>query len=409
MAILVLAPPTIIPVPVCPGTWVKVVARNGYKLRVRSYDMISNQQLGETTYDITSDVWETVVTWAVPEGRGVVMAVLEVVDQAGNVVEKWSAPFIHVPNATRLDLPSSDYEVVYMSKVFAVTVVNSKVDAAYLDDMLITLVRRSGYLALYDGTRKVLEVTGKSAIIPLVFIIRRDVARALANYIDREEVARVVYKVPELADIIGAVALIKQICESVKFTNFSVTPVFPSPTDEYIKVYVTFYADLQSPLDWWGIVKVVAGIGAIVAGGILILASLGTGAPLGVYSIIGGLSLVAGAIVIWDTAVSENPMPVRKQAEIIVETALAQMKNYRDQLEQYLNQLVSQGKITSDEKSVIMSYVDSIIGIAETALRDLQKLVDTAYESGKASMYPWVVVAWLVGVVMGSMLARRGS
>ena len=409
MTIVVKRPPTLLAARACPGVWVKVTGRSNYTLRVRSYDMVTNRLIGEDTFSIDKDPWEYVVYWATPESRSVMLAVLEVVDSAGNVVEKWSVPFLYVPDAQMVSLPSSDYDVVYMSKIAAVTKFESKTGTVFLDDMLIVLVRRPGYMALYDGTRKVLEVTGKSAVIPLVFSIRRDIARALANYIDNSSVADVVYKAPELLDVIGAAALVKQICETVKFTNFSATPLFPSPTDEYIRVYVTFYADLHSPLDWWGIVRVIAGVGAIAAGAVLITASLGAGAPLGVPTIIGGLSMVAGAIVIWDTAVSENPMPVREQAAVIVETALAQMKNYRDQLEQYLNQLVSQGKITADEKDTIMRYVDSIIGIAEVALRDLQKLIDAAYESGKRSMYPWIVVAWLVGVVLGSLMARGAA
>jgi hypothetical protein len=407
MTIVVKGPPTIIATRVCPGTWVKVTGRSGYTLRVRSYDMVTNRLVGESTHSINSDPWEGVVHWATPESKTVILAVLEVVDSEGNAVEKWSVPFIFVPDAQIVQLPSSDYDVVYMSKIAAVTKFESGAGLVFLDDMLITLVRKPGYLVLYDGTRKVLEVTGKSAVIPLVFNIRRDIARALANYIDDYRVAEVVYKAPELLDVIGAVALVKQICETVKFTSFSATPLFPSPTSEYIRVHVAFYVDLHSPLDWWGIVRIIAGIGAIVAGAVLVIASLGTGAPLGVPSIIGGLSIVAGTIVIWDTAVSENPIPVREQAAVIVETAVTQVRRYRDQLEQYLDQLVQRGRITEDEKNTIMSYVNSIIGIAETALRDLQKLIDAAYESGKRSMYPWIVVAILVGIILGSMLGGQ--
>lgn len=407
MTIIVRRPPTLLAARACPGVWVKVTGRSGYTLRARSYDTVTNQLIGESTYSINMDPWEYVVYWATPESRSVILAVLEVVDSAGNVVEKWSVPFLYVPDAQRVSLPSSDYDVVYMSKIAAVTKFESKTGYAYLDDMLITLVRRPGYMALYDGTKKVLEATGKSAVIPLMFSVRRDIARAFANYIDNNSVADVVYKAPELADVVGAVALVKQICETVKFTNFSATPIYPSPTDQYIKVHVAFYADLYSPLDWWGVVRVIAGIGAIVAGAVLIIASFGAGAPLGVLSIIGGLSVVAGAIVIWDTAVSENPMPVREQATVIVETAITQMRNYRDQLKQYLDQLVSQGKITADEENTILGYVDSIIGIAEAAFRNLQKLIDAAYESGKRSMYPWIIVAWLVGMILGSLMVLR--
>jgi hypothetical protein len=407
MTIVVRAPPTLIPIEVCPGTWVKVIGRRGHTLRIRSYDMITSQLIDEYTYSINADPWEYVVHWPTPLYKTVVLAVLEVVDTAGRIVERWAVPFIFVPGARRVTLPSRDHDVVYMSKIAVATNSVSRTDTAYLDDMMITLIRRKGYMALYDGTRRVLEVTGKSALIPLVFQIRRDLARALANYVDNLRVAEAVYKAPELLDIIGAVALVKQICETVKFTGFSAVPEFPSATDEYIKVHVTFYADLHSPLDWWNIVRIIAGVGAIAAGAVLITASLGAGAPLGVPVIIGGLSILAGTIVIWDTAVSENPLPVREQATVIVETAVSQMRSYREQLERYLDQLVARGRITVADKSAILEYVDSIMRTAEEAFRDLQRLVDSAYESGRRSMYPWVVASWLAGVIIGSLLERR--
>jgi hypothetical protein len=395
------------PAQACPLTPVKVLGRNGYTLRVRSYDMFTNQLIGEETYSINADPWEGIVAWDTPYNKTIMLAVLEVVDSSGNVVERWSCPFFYVPGAQELRLPSRDYDVVHMSKVAMISRVVHNVGMTFLDDMLIAVVRKPGYLALYDGTRKVFEATGKSAIVPLTFTIRRDIARAFANYIDDRDVADIVYKAPELLDVIGAVALVKQICESLKFTYFQVAPVYPSTTSDYITINVVFYTDLHSPLDWWGIVRIIAGVAAIVSGVIATIATIGLGAPVGLALILGGLSVLAGAVVIYDTAVSQNPMPVTRQAELIIQTALQQMQNYRNQLKQYLDQLVSQGKITTDEENKILSYVDSIIGIAQTAFQELNKLVESAYEEGKKSMYPWVVVAGVAGVLIGMILQQR--
>jgi hypothetical protein len=404
--IVVDRPPNVMPVAACPTVRVKVLGRRGYTLRVASYNMLTGSLISESTYAIGSDPWEGLVGWGTPAGvdRGIVLAVLEVRDGSGNIVERWAQPFIYIPNAviTRLD---GTYEVAYISKN-AMAVKYDKLDTVWLDPMNITIAWKPGRIIIWDGTTKVMDYTGVSAVFELKFRVPRDVAKAFANFVDDPSVASVVYKAPEVADLVGAVAYIKHVVNSFRFTNIGTTISFDS---SYVYVTARFYLDLHSFFDWKNILMLLAGIGAVVAGTLIVLATAGVGIPAALWAGAGIFALVSGtAAIVYTASVTEEPQNVMRQADVIINTAINEMNQYKNQLSSYLDQLVSQGKITPDDKNTIMGYADKIINTASKAMQELKGLISSAYEQGKREMYPWIAVSF-VGGVLGGMILERAA
>ena len=402
--IIVEHPPNIMPVAACPTTYIKVLGRRGYTLRVASYDMFTGSLISEGTYTIDSDPWENLTGWGTPLNvdRSIILAVLEVRDSSGNIVEKWAQPFIYIPRAVRASLDDT-YEIAYISKN-AMVIKYDKYNTAWLDPMNITIAWKPGRIIIWDGTTKVMDYTGVSAVFELKFRISRDVAKAFANFVDDRNVTSVIYKAPELADLVGAVAYVKQVINSFRFTNVGTTIGFDS---SYIYVTARFYIDLHSFFDWKNILMLLAGIGAVVAGALLVLATAGVGIPVALWAGASIFALVSGtAAIVYTATVVEKPMDVIRQANIIIDTATMEMNQYRDQLSSYLDQLVLQGKITSSDKDTIMSYIDKIIGTASRAMQELRELINKAYEQGKKDMYPWIIVSFMGGVLGGMILER---
>jgi hypothetical protein len=401
--ILVKYPPNILPLSVCPLTPVKVIGRSGYTLRVASYDMLTGSLISESTYNITSDPWEGLVGWATPASdRGIILAVLEVKDSGGNVVERWAQPFIYIPKAVAVQLDDV-YEITYISKNIMVVKLDQS-NTVYLDPMNIVIAWKPGRIIIWDGTTKVMDYTGVAAVFELKFRMPRDVAKALANLIDDPRVAGVVYKVPEVAELVGAVAYIKQVINSFRFTNIGTTISFDS---SYIYVTARFYIDLHSFFDWRNIIMFLAGVAAVALGVIVTLATLGVGMPVAVWVGATAFALITGSLAIaYSTTVTEKPTEVVWLADVIVNTAVQEMYRYRDQLSSYLDQLILQGKITQSDKDTIMDYVNKIIGVAISAMQQLRNLVNNSYKQGQQSMIPWIVVAFTGGVLVGMMLER---
>jgi len=404
--IIVECPPNIITVAECPATYIKVLGRRGYTLRVASYDMFTGSLISESTHTIDSDPWEKLTGWATPLNvdRSIILAVLEVRDSSGNIVEKWAQPFIYIPRSVKASLDDT-YEIAYIPKN-AMVVKYDKDNAVWLDPMNITIAWKPGRIIIWDGTTKVMDYTGVSAVFELKFRISRDVAKAFANFVDDRNVASVIYKAPELADLVGAVAYVKQVVNSFRFTNIGTTIGFDS---SYIYVTARFYIELHSFFDWKNILMLLAGIGAVVAGALMVLATAGVGIPVALWAGASIFALVSGtAAIVYTATVVEKPMDVARQADIIIDTATKEMDQYRNQLSSYLDQLISQGKISSSDKYTIMSYVDKIIGTASRAMQELRELIDKAYEQGKKDIYPWIVVSF-VGGVLGGMILERAA
>jgi glutamate-1-semialdehyde aminotransferase len=150
-----------------------------------------------------------------------------------------------------------------------------------------------------------------------------------------------------------------------------------------------------------------AGVAAVALGVIVTLATLGVGIPVSVWAGATAFALISGSLAIaYSTTVTENPTSVTWAASVIVDTATQEMYNYRDQLSSYLDQLVQQGKISSSDKDTIMNYVNSIIGTAISSMQQLRNLVNNAYKQGQYSMIPWIIVAFVGGTLVGTMLQR---
>jgi len=403
--ILVKYPPNVLPLSACPTTPVKIIGRNGYRLRVASYDMLTGSLISESTYSITSDPWKGLVGWGTPTtDRDIVLAVLEVRDNSGNVVERWAQPFIYIPRAVSTQLDDV-YEIMYVSKN-AMVIKLDKSNTVYLDPMNLVIAWKPRRIIIWDGTAKVMDYTGVAAVFELRFRIPRDVAKAFASFVDDRSVADVVYRAPDVAELVGAVAYIKQVINSFRFTNIGTTISFDQ---SYIYVTARFYVELYSSFDWRNIVMFLAGVAAVVLGVMVTLASLGVGIPVTVWAGATTFALISGSLAVaYSTTVTEKPADVVWSANVVINTAVQEMYQYSDQLSSYLDQLIQQGKITQDDKNTIMSYVNNIIGTAVSAMQQLRELVNNAYKQGQHSMIPWIVVS-LVGGVLGGMILERAA
>ena len=399
--LLVLAPPNVMPVPACPLTQVRVIGHAGKKLRVSSYNMITNSLIGSYERDITKDDEEHIVVWATPTERTIILAVLEVVKD-GNIYERWAQPFIFIPNASSITIPES--EVVYMSKIGGV-MKTVKTTTAFLDPLVLTIIRRPGYIAIYDGTNKLVEASGKSAIFEIGFRIHRDLATVLGNMIDDDRVANVVYKAPELSPWIGSFTYIKQIADQL---NFTVLGTSIARVGDYYIVKARFIADLYSNFDWHRILQIVAGVLGIATGIGLIVASWGSGAPMAIPVIISSLSIIANTIVVYEALTSEIPQDIKQKAEDIIALTKQEMDAIKNDLYIYLDSLESQGKITSQEADTIKQYVEAIIKKAEDTMVKLKDLIEESYNEGYnrgvEDSKKWIITSGVGGFVGGFAL-----
>jgi len=394
--ILVEKPPNIIPLAACPATRVKVVGWSGYKLRVRSYDLLNGEQLMDWSVDITSDVYTDLVAWATRTYRSTILAVLEVVDTQGNIQVRWAQPFIHVPDAITLELPDVS-SVVYVSKVGGVSKYVERTRVAYLDPMLFVIIRRPGYLCIYDGANKVIEVSGESAFITLTFKVPYDITRAFGNYVDSDEIAEILYKEHTLVDYVGALSFVKHVSETLRFTNVGTTVVRAPDT---MLVKTRFYVDLRSSIDWVRICNIIAGIAGVVAGIVLALMSAGVGVPASIAVIASSIAMIAGTASLV-ASITTNPTQTILVIPNIVAEAEGEIERYRSDLASYLDTLVRAGRITSEEASKVMSYVDSIASTAKKAFRDLEVAIKMAYERGRKEERIWTAVGTGVGAIGG--------
>jgi polyhydroxyalkanoate synthesis regulator phasin len=405
--ILVETPPNVIPAVACPVTRVRVLNQLGKTLRVASYDMLSNSLIGETTYSIDSSDKTFLVTWATPTQRTLMLAVLEVYDGT-TLVERWAQPFIYIPNATVLNLPSSDYNVAYICKVGGVTKLIDNTNVVFLDAMNITVVRKSGYLAIYDGVSKIVEVTGKSAIFELSIQVPRDIAKAFSNYVDYNAVASVIYKEYTLAEYLGALAYVKLLTNNLRFTNVGTT-VYELESGDFI-VKCRFYADLYSPIDWHRILAILSGIASIIAGFTVAIMSLGASLPVSISMIISGIAILSGTALVLSNALAEAPSQTIAIAESVTAKATNEITSYKNSLYSYLDTLVSQGRLTSDEANTVKSYVDSIVNASINSINELNTLVKKAYEEGynkaRSDFMKWLIVSGLGGFVGGYYVGK---
>jgi hypothetical protein len=407
--IIVKRAPVIVPLEACPGTSVKFVGRSGYYYHVYSIDMSNGQVLDGGRTQITSDPYEALVFWPTAGQSGyrtIYAAFIDVEDSSGNKVETWKAFFVYAPGVQSITIPQSD--VIYITKTGVIKWFKNAA-SAYIDQQnyMFTIIRRPGYVAIYEGATKRTEYEGKAAIFELQFKVSADVAKLMANMVDDPAVLDVVYKAPELAEWVGAVAYINRVASEVRVTNVGTSVVRNS--DGSYTVTARMQIDLYSQVDWQRLIHILAGIGSVVGGVLLLIASGGFSAPVSWVMIASGITfLAAGIISLYDTSVNA-PTYVKEQAALTVQKAINEMNTYVGSLDNYLKQLLAQGKITQDDYNTIMNYVNGIVNAAKEGMSELQKLVDKAFQEGynkaKNEMATWLVLAGMGGFIVGQMVS----
>ncbi len=416
--IIVSRPPQIVYGPSCPGSWVKISTSDtsATKVRMATYDALNGKLIGESYNNITTGTQEILAVFSTPYPAydTILMAVIEVQDSSGNVLERWSRPFIFIPNASVSNIPPS--QVVHISKIGGITAIEDQTvfnqfSILALDPTVFTIVKRPGYLAMYDGTTKILEATGKSAIVKLQIKVTQQIAKYFANTIDNPDVSDIVYKVPDLAEWIGAWSYVKLITQNLGWNNLGNT-VYRDTNGDYI-VNIRFAVDLYSSFDWSRVLHLLTGILAIISGAVMIAFSVGLSTPVSTILIATGIMAIVGGTVaiVYDSFVEQTPSNILNQAKNITANATDEINNYYTQLKQYLDSLVSQGKITSDDENKILTYVNDIKTTALDTFAKLQDMIDNAYKQGykdaKDEMTTYLALAGLGGFVVGSITTSK--
>lgn len=399
---------------------VKVVGRNGYRLRIETYTIYNETVVllqmplltgEEPGYyeekDITADEQEftyNVLTYS-PAVTSAYMVVAKVLDAEGNVVESTIAYIVHAVNRDTFTAEKDTYVYVFINGLAAVRYVYKAGEAVVVPKAagLTVLVWYEGRLMVYADGNKLSDVFGKTAIVTLRLGIKRDIAKALVRYVDDPNVASVVYKAPEIADAVGAVAWIRNLFMEHKW-DVLVKEI--SADENYIYLSLRIIADIGSPIDWlWSpsLLTLITG-GAIIAVGVLTanpaLAALGAGIIVGVIEV---TALTKSS--------AESLDEIKREAESTIQSFNQSAQTWRGDLEAYLDQLVQQGKITEDDKNRILSYFDQVVQEANTAMEKLKDMIDKAYwngyNAGVESQKGWILVAGVAGFAIGYIVGSR--
>jgi len=410
--IIVKNPPApLVGVNACPLIYVKVLGRAGKTLRYYTMDLLT-KTLVDTQYtkSITSDPYETTITFPTPSSDALLLYVVEVVDTDGTVLETTSFNSLFLPSGSNITLDSVYDDVVLISKTGQVYSLGSS-NVLPVHSTLISLARKQGKLIAYEGTTKKLEVVGKSAIIRLTFRITDVIAHLTANYIDDSSVSAIAYKEPSLAPRLGVLSYITQSLRSSRLSVVGVNISRP-PEGGYYDVTVYTQIDLYSSWDWRTFVNVLLGVGAIVGGALAFIGTWAVSAPLSLALIGAGISLISGAgIIAFNTLLREEPSSAVGQAEALASSSLQSIDTYYGDLKSYLDTLLSQGKITQDEYNTVMNYLNRLTSTAKNAITELRDLVKKAYkegyDKGVSDSMIWVAIAGIGGFVGGYALSPK--
>lgn len=397
----------------------KIYGRNGYVLRVILIDILNRKEIGNVTFNIDSDEYDISIallpndfsTLPPSYKPGHVLVRLQVEDNNGNIYEIVDTVFPYDESSTNLVF-SEEVEAWIVSKLgyswsrrgTSINIPSSK--------LYYTIIYRKNYLAMYEGNEKVQEVHGRSAVITLDFIVDRTIAQVLGNNIDDKDIARLIASKKELVsivDVIGALKLAENVFTIRRFTPLGYGVKFD---DNYVYVTVVTQVDLETPIDIWGIIKVVVGVLSIIGGALLLVLSAGLSAPASYVLIASGVGAVISGVLVFTSTMREAPRDIIERAEEIATQTIQDMENTAKDLESYLDSLVSQGKITAEEKQKIMNYVNQIIERAKKGLTELKDLVQKAYEEGynegyekgKEEMKKWAIASGVGGSILGGII-----
>ena len=412
---------------------IKVVNQYGNTLRVQVFAILqysyalseasnifsafARQILGnkifEQTYNIDSNLYEVEVMWRTYTPPMVEIAVMSITveDSSGNVLEGASLTLAYDANSRTVTV-SEKTEIWYIfsltGEILHLALYPGQSYILPNHEAFLTVVWRSGYLAVYRGKTLVFEASGGSAILTLNIRLDPDIAKLMANYIRAPDIAAIVYKAPELAPWIGIVDYFKHALYSTRMTVIGVDVSYDG---SYYYVSISVQIDLKSPIDLQNILRIIGGIAAIIVGGLIAAKSLGIAAPVAVKLFTFGAGMVLaglGLYTVITTPSTETPTATQRAAEVITEQAIKRLEQFKTTLKQVFAQLYQQGKITQDEYNKLVNYIENEITDAQGYIQTLNKMVKSAHEEGKKEMYPWIVVSF-VGGILGGMILERAA
>jgi hypothetical protein len=410
---------------------IKVVNQYGNTLRVQVFAILqysyalseasnifsafARQILGnkifEQTYSINSNLYEVEVLWRTYSPPMVEIAVMSITveDSSGNVLEGISLTLAYDANGRTITV-SERTEIWYIfsltGEILHLALYPGQSYILPNHEAFLTIIWRKGYIALYRGRTLVSEISGGSAILNIQLKLDPDMARMMANYIRAPDIADIVYKAPELAPWIGIVDYFKHTLYSTRMTVIGIDASYDG---SYYYVNISVQVDLQSPIDLQNILKIIGGIAAIIVGGLIAAKSLGIAAPVAIKLITFGIGMAfasAGLYTVITTPSTENPTATQQAANLITEQAIKKLEELKGTLKQVIDQLYQQGKISKDDYDKLINYIEKEITDVQSYVQTLNKMIKSAYEQGKASMYPWIVVSFLGGVLGGMILER---
>jgi hypothetical protein len=393
--------------------WVDYSANTASNIFAAYHRQVLGNKIFENTYSIASDPYEVEVLWRTysPPWMEVAVMSITVEDSAGNVLEGLTLTLAYDSKGSTVTA-GEKMEVWYIftlsGQTFHTVLYPGQQYVLPSHESFITIVWRRGYIALHRGKTKIFETAGGSAIFTLQFKLDSDTAKLMGSYIERHDIAQIVYKAPELAPWIGIVDYFRHVLQSTRLTVMGIDASYDG---YYYYVNVSVQADLMSPIDIQNVLRIIAGIAAIIVGGLIAIKSLGVAAPIAIKLFTFGAGMVLaglGLYTVISTPSTETPTAVQQAASIITEQTVKRLEQFKTTLKQVFTQLYQQGKITQDEYNKLASYIENEITDVQSYVQTLNKMVKSAYEEGKASMYPWIVVSF-VGGVLGGMILERAA
>ncbi len=414
---------------------VLVKGRSGYRLVIDAYRLLTGEQIDHKEVDITSDEFRYKYTMWPPNANteDEYAVVFKVVDSNGNTVEMATKTAALIAKAEAIDLGDYFDEIIYISKLGNVYYYNEALrfllqqqpaqvqpeQIRYLRRVVPRPVERFVLLAWKQGKMVIVdeegvkEYTGGTAILRVTIRVPEEVAEAFTDYIDDPDVLAVVYKAPDIGPFIGAVAYVKHV---IVHRGWRLAGVHVERVDGYYNVHANVVVTLRTPFDLWQAIKTVGGIVMSVVGSLMAYNALGaiaTGAVAGPVGIAAaaiaaaiGVGLTIAGIWIATSKPGDNPEQYYEKAKQIVQESSRRIQEYIGSLEQYLNKLVQQGRITEEEKEKIIAYVNRIKEEHDKSMNEILNIVKNLKEEVERQRWQYLLVGGAVGVAVGLLLSR---
>jgi len=417
---------------------IKVTGRNGYTLAVYTIKVFDCNWLNNPipfnlpslnpapdyskTVSITSNNFEYIydVLNYTPTVGAIFNVVAVVLDSNNNVVERADLLIIHSTNKSSIKVPKRAEVYIVTRFAQSVKIRYNANEVAYIpkDIPCTVFIFWDGHLEIWDRGTQIHSIDADSAVIPIKITISRAVSPNLISLIDDLNIINILYKVPEVADVIGAVRWLNYLYESAhgRLGALGATVYYDS-SNVYLEMVT--YVDLHSPIDVWRALMFIGGALLVIVGALTIAFTAGASVPVSAVLIASGISMAVGGVlmtysVTYSGGSTPNVIHIYEQSTKIIESATSKINETKTNLYSYLDSLVSQGKITADEKNTIVNYVEEIISTSEKAMQDLKDKIDEAYKDGYNNGYKdgvkqsyiWIAVALVGGLLLGILISR---